>query len=145
MANNVKFCKKCRENLEPHFFGYWPINGKCPKCKIDIPEIDLTFEDFYTIKHISENVEFYEAMIDLKQKDIIEYELKMSQFRTQAGQQKQQVQSQQESNIPKCPTCGSTDIKKISTSAKIGGAMMFGLLSKTAKSQWVCNNCGYKW
>lgn len=51
----------------------------------------------------------------------------------------------QQSNQPKCPTCSSTNIKKIPTSSKIGGALMFGILSKTAKSQWVCNNCGYKW
>ncbi len=48
-------------------------------------------------------------------------------------------------NRPKCPTCGSTDINKISTASKIIGAATFGLLSKTAKSQFKCSNCGYKW
>ena len=48
-------------------------------------------------------------------------------------------------NKPKCPTCGSERIKEISTIAKIAGAAMFGLLSKTAKSQFECENCGYKW
>lgn len=48
-------------------------------------------------------------------------------------------------NIPKCPTCSSTNISKISTASKIVGGAMFGLLSKTAKSQFKCNNCGYKW
>lgn len=48
-------------------------------------------------------------------------------------------------NLPKCPTCGSSNIKKISTASKIAGATMFGLFSKTAKSQFKCDNCGYKW
>ena len=48
-------------------------------------------------------------------------------------------------NIPKCPTCNSTDIKKISAMSKVAGATMFGLFSKTARSQFCCNNCGYKW
>lgn len=48
-------------------------------------------------------------------------------------------------NVPKCPNCGSTNIQKISASAKLGGAMMFGIFSKTAKSQWKCRNCGSKW
>ncbi len=52
---------------------------------------------------------------------------------------------QENQNTPKCPTCGSTDIKKISTTSKVAGAITFGLLSKTAKSQFKCNNCGYKW
>lgn len=50
-----------------------------------------------------------------------------------------------EDNIPKCPTCGSTNIQKISTVSKIVGASLFGLLSRTANSQFKCNNCGYKW
>ena len=48
-------------------------------------------------------------------------------------------------NKPKCPTCGSTNIKKISTTSKVLGAAMWGLFSKTAHSQFQCNNCGYKW
>ncbi|MGN0550594.1 MAG: hypothetical protein ACI4I4_01985 [Acutalibacteraceae bacterium] len=48
-------------------------------------------------------------------------------------------------NVPKCPTCGSTNIEKISTTSKVVGATMFGLLSKTARSQFKCKNCGYKW
>ncbi|MGN0408168.1 MAG: hypothetical protein ACI4EJ_07905 [Bacteroides sp.] len=48
-------------------------------------------------------------------------------------------------NKPKCPTCNSTNIKKISTTAKVAGAVTFGLLSKNATSQFKCNNCGYKW
>ena len=46
---------------------------------------------------------------------------------------------------PKCPTCGSTNIKRISTSSKVFGAALFGLFSKTAHSQFECQNCHYKW
>ena len=48
-------------------------------------------------------------------------------------------------NMPKCPTCGSTNIKKIGTMSKIVGASMFGLFSKAAMSQFGCGDCGYKW
>ena len=54
-------------------------------------------------------------------------------------------QKKEEANVPKCPTCGSTNIKKISTSSKVFGAAMFGLFSKTARSQFECQNCHYKW
>ena len=46
---------------------------------------------------------------------------------------------------PKCPTCGSPNIQKISATKKAMGAFGFGLLSKTARSQFECKNCGYKW
>lgn len=45
----------------------------------------------------------------------------------------------------KCPTCGSTNVKKISVASKAVGAGLFGLFSKTAKSQFECSSCGYKW
>lgn len=48
-------------------------------------------------------------------------------------------------NAPKCPTCSSTNIEKISSFDKAAGAVMFGLFSKTARSQFKCRNCGYKW
>lgn len=48
-------------------------------------------------------------------------------------------------NIPKCPTCGSSMITYISGAERVTGALTFGLFSKTAKSQFKCGNCGYKW
>ena len=51
----------------------------------------------------------------------------------------------EERNLPKCPTCSSTNIEKISSFDKTAGAVMFGLFSKTARSQFKCRNCGYKW
>lgn len=50
-----------------------------------------------------------------------------------------------QSSKPKCPTCGSVNISKISATSKAIGAIGFGLLSKTARSQFKCNKCGYKW
>lgn len=48
-------------------------------------------------------------------------------------------------NVPKCPTCQSTKIRKISSVRKVTGGVLFGIFSKTAFSQFECENCGYKW
>lgn len=48
-------------------------------------------------------------------------------------------------DTPRCPTCGSTDIRKLSAGARGVSLGLFGLASKTARSQFVCENCGYKW
>lgn len=48
-------------------------------------------------------------------------------------------------NKPKCPICQSTNIKKISNTKRVVYGASFGLFSKTARSQWICNNCGNKW
>lgn len=48
-------------------------------------------------------------------------------------------------NKPKCPTCGSTNIKKVSGTSKAISVAMFGLLSQKVKKQFHCNSCGYEW
>ena len=46
---------------------------------------------------------------------------------------------------PKCPTCSSTNIKKLTVLNRAAHGYAFGLFSKTARSQFCCLNCGYKW
>lgn len=46
---------------------------------------------------------------------------------------------------PKCPICQSPNIKKLSEVNRAVHGLAFGLFSKTARSQWVCNSCGNKW
>ena len=48
-------------------------------------------------------------------------------------------------NMPKCPTCSSTNIKKISTASKVGSVAMWGILSRKVHKQWHCNTCGSEW
>lgn len=52
---------------------------------------------------------------------------------------------QQSHSVPKCPTCQSENIKKISVAKRATHGALFGIFSKTAFSQFECNNCGYKW
>ena len=57
-----------------------------------------------------------------------------------------QLQFEENVNIPKCPTCGSTNIKKISGLSKVGSVALWGVFAvgKVSK-QWHCNNCGSEW
>lgn len=48
-------------------------------------------------------------------------------------------------NVPTCPTCHSVNVQKISFVKGYTHWRAFGLFSKTARSQFECNNCGYKW
>lgn len=56
-----------------------------------------------------------------------------------------QEKLQKQQNTPKCPTCGSTDIKKLSTTSKVLGVGLLGLASKTVGKTYKCNKCGYYW
>lgn len=46
---------------------------------------------------------------------------------------------------PKCPTCGSTNVEKISTANRMVSVGILGLASDKIGKQFCCKNCGYKW
>lgn len=48
-------------------------------------------------------------------------------------------------NQPKCPTCGSKNLKKISTVSKAVNTAMFGIWGTKRNKTFHCNNCGYEW
>ena len=52
---------------------------------------------------------------------------------------------EQEKNTPKCPTCGSTNIQKISGTKRWITTGLFGLASSNFGKTMECKNCGYKW
>ena len=46
---------------------------------------------------------------------------------------------------PKCPTCGSTNVEKISAGKKAIGFVAVGIFSSNFGKTMHCKNCGYKW
>ena len=151
----VKLCKKCRNNKSKWGgickCGYYPFVKNdiytCPdtNCNGELIDIDICDEDFIAITEISTDVNFIESMINLKKQDPIEYQLKMSQFKTQVEQQKQLKKSEEESSKPHCPHCHSTDIKPISGLSRGASIAMWGIFSKKINKSFECKNCGYTW
>lgn len=56
----------------------------------------------------------------------------------------ERARKQEICSIPHCPTCNSTDISRISTTAKVVNTAMFGILGQKRKHQFKCNNCKYE-
>ena len=109
--------------------------------KNKLVKTNVTKSDFSIIQKISKDREFIQAMIDLHDKDIIEYELKMSQFRAQAEQQKSiETKNKTSSTQPSCPKCGSTAI----TAGQRGYSFLTGFIG-SSRSVNRCANCGHKW
>ena len=54
-------------------------------------------------------------------------------------------EERKQTNVPKCPICGSTNVEKISTAKKAFGFAMVGLFSSNLGKTMHCRNCGYKW
>lgn len=122
---------------------YWSENNLCPFCKNEVKDINVCLNDILILAKASNyNRQLLDAMIELHDKNIIEYELKMSQFRAQVNGQNE-IKSQ--SNQPKCPTCQSTNIHKISTGKRAASILGFGILSNSIGKTYECLDCKYKW
>lgn len=95
----------------------------------------------YSLLEKCDKVEEY----DIEAHRIYKQKLRERVMARRKQQSNQRSTTTPSANQPHCPTCGSTDIIKISAAKKAVGAGLFGLFSKTAKSQFECKNCGYKW
>lgn len=150
--DKVQFCPVCKEKgMPPRCPGYWILSEDEPSdscyydgCR-DTIIYNISSEDFHVIFNISEDVNFLEAMIKLKETDIIEYESRMSQFRSQVVEQKAAKQIAEGNSKPLCPHCNSTNIKSISGLNRGASIAMWGIFSKKINKSFECKNCGYTW
>lgn len=109
---------------------------KCPKCNAKYRDTDFYClkDNYRLIQCIESELTEQEKMQDKRDNDRFKNPNKYGNF-----------SSTPNTNTPHCPTCQSTNIKKISTTNKVGSAVAFGVfsvghISKTFK----CNNCGMK-
>ena len=150
-AGYLRICPKCGLNNNLDYEDFY-----CSYCHHTLQQTDMTIEEFDKIKFQMTSDELNNYLISKYVKDSVDLTLylqRRADFEKNIAdiereRQKYNNQVQQKANAqckPTCPTCGSTNIEKIHTASKILGAVSLGLLSKTAKSQFVCHNCGYKW
>lgn len=148
----VMYCDICGAKIE---------NGdkvtECPDCLCPFENVDKTspIKEYKSkiphggiIKKISTDESFMDAMIKLYETDPIEYQLKIQQFKTQLKQQEQSDairKQERESNRPHCPTCGSTNIKRITGTERAVSVIGLGMFSKKINNSYKCLNCKTTW
>ena len=52
---------------------------------------------------------------------------------------------EEKSRVPKCPTCGSGNIRKMGGVERGASIAAFGIFSKKINKTFKCGNCGYTW
>ena len=161
MDQYLTICDKCVDDMKNvaytspmQFRGYFvtykvPEDMICPKCKSKLRSTSMTIDDYKIIFATSHDTNFIQVMMDLKEKDIIEYQLKLSQFKAQIENNKQtqqqvqhqaKIQKQIEDNTVKCPRCGCTDIGVTNR----GHSLVWGFIG-SGEARNVCKKCGHKW
>lgn len=137
------FCRGCYENDPEGAFKFIPNDKddtRCWVCNEEMTPVSITYDEYLVLWNATHSNDLILAMNDLKEKDLIEFQLKLSEFRRQNVERREAAKA-----IPKCPTCGSTNIQRVSASSKAGSVFLFGLMSQKVKHQWHCNNCKYEW
>ena len=56
-----------------------------------------------------------------------------------------EILAERAANAPRCPTCGSTDLKKIDAFDRAISVSFLGLASGKIGKSFKCNHCGYMW
>ena len=56
-----------------------------------------------------------------------------------------EILAERAANAPRCPTCGSTDLKKIDALDRAISVSFLGLASGKIGKSFKCNYCGYMW
>ena len=132
----VFYCEECMK--KNNYIRFRDEIVKCVHSRDNWKPTNLEIEELNIIREISENNDFIFKMMELKDKDIIEYETKMSQFRNQVSEKEQQKQV--EANSVKCPKCGSTSVQATTR----GFSIVTGFVGSGSPRN-VCQKCGHKW
>lgn len=113
--------------------------------------IDKDKEQQFIEERIKNSPDFDQAMWDLREQKLEE---RQKEFNAQddaaiisalrAGADPKTAFVNKGQNMPKCPTCGSTNIQEISGTKRWLSAGLFGLASSDVGKSWKCNNCGSK-
>ena len=125
---NLKICPICR-SLYPEDFV------KCNRCNEEL--IDNEVYKKWNDNKRNEYMRKYKPMYKTKPSSVTVNKLSVS------IQHEQDITQQQ--NTPKCPTCGSTNVRPISATKKATGFVLAGVFSSNFGKTMHCKQCGYKW
>ena len=141
------YCPKCGEIVM-----YESENEICPFCGTKELPTEYDWNEWLFGNKYPENLDEIIFNDYIKPNPLFDEELynkrvgiEKSQQEATLNQMRMEKRQAQRANVPKCPTCGSTNVEKISTAKKAFGFAMVGLFSSNLGKTMECKNCGYKW
>lgn len=113
----------------------------------DIP--GKTYEEYFKIVDEEDREKYvYNSPVfdkDLNEKRIAYDKQREAELKEYGKKNRAEAEGEERRPKPHCPTCNSTNVKKISAGAKAVSVGLFGIFSQKVKHQFHCNNCGYEW
>lgn len=138
------YCKKCARVVD--IWSWQPsIRTRCETCHVDmistgidaskiVGEEDRRMREYIAEEIARKNPEYDPSLeAERKEKDAASlHAMCVAEAATSR-------------HVPKCPTCGSPKIHKISTASKVASVALVGIFSRKVHTQWHCDNCGSEW
>lgn len=139
----VRYCPKCG-NIEMWQPELVPV---CEYCKSELIATEYILKD--VIEHGDVKPEIRKAIFEKYIKDNPMYsEEAVKQREEKEYRNRLNMPSSyksKESNKPKCPTCGSTNVKRITTANRAVSVLTLGILSGKIGKNYECLDCKAKW
>lgn len=147
----LHYCKKCGRIAQESYTKKEQLCDCCRAIMYPVPKeyllegFDIAFKDKEAEELLIEELvktspEFDQYLFDHRDEILAQ---KSAQFNAKMAHGKAIIEEQ--SRVPKCPTCQSTNISKISGGKRWLTTGLFGLASSDIGKTMKCNNCGYKW
>lgn len=160
----LKYCKKCG-NITRKM--PWDNNNYCKICnsilfevpdeyllvwknEIDHDTIDQTKQQRFIEECVKSSPEFDEQLFNSRDEILAKENAKYDQAMKignaiRQGADLETAFKNNGENMPKCPTCGSHNIERISGMKRFVSTGLFGLTSSNIGKTMHCKNCGCKW
>lgn len=144
------YCKKCGRIVQEEYNN---SEQKCDYCNNSLEYIPQQFligkrgiaindelKDQFINDYIKSSSEFDQYLFEHREEDM--FNKRMSD-RAKLAHGASILEEQ--SRVPKCPTCGSTNIRKMGGVERGASIAAFGIFSKKINKTFKCGNCGYTW
>lgn len=143
----LHYCKRCGR-IVIMFESDEKICDCCKNIVYPIPDeyckdkysIDPDKKDEFIEKYIKPSPEFDPYLFEHRDEILARENMKV-----QAALARGASILQEQSRVPKCPTCGSTNIRRMSGVERGASIAAFGIFSKKINKSFKCGNCGYTW
>lgn len=142
----LSYCKKCGRIL----YGILELETTCDVCGSQTYEVPNKYIDNFRWRDgdgkkalieelVKPSPEFDQYLFDHRDEILTQ---KNADF--QAAMAHGKAILEEKNRVPKCPICGSTNIKKISFTSRAVKTALFGAVGAIddAGKTWKCNNCG---
>ena len=136
----MKICENCGTISE---FS----EGKCKNCNNSkIIDLGKTTEEWFKLNS-NQKESIIKNVLSLSDEtyDLIQEAWRNNKKSIQPTARPISSRSSQQTNIPKCPTCGSTNIKRITTANRAVSVLTLGIISGKIGKNYECLDCKAKW